>query len=141
VKTCLLTQYSFAHSPNGWTDGKLALVWIVDDFDAQTKDKANGQPRALFMDGHSLHYTPELLCFALDKNILSLGYPPHCTHTLQGLDVVCFAHMKLAWTEEVEKFEAKNSHGVTKVTSQVFLGWHFRERCMVAHCSNMQDLS
>jgi hypothetical protein len=65
-----------------------------------------------FMDGHSSHYTPKLLCFALNKNILILGYPPHCIHALQGLDVVCFAHMKLAWTEEVEKFEAKNSHSV-----------------------------
>jgi len=48
------------------------------------------------MDGHSSHYTPELLKYARDNNIIILGYPPYCTHALQGLDVVCFARMKEA---------------------------------------------
>ena len=51
------------------------------------------------MDGHSSHYTPELLKYARDNNIIILGYPPHCTHTLQGLNVVCFARMKGDFTE------------------------------------------
>ena len=51
----------FAHSPNGWTDGELTLQWMIDDFDAQTVVKTNGDPQALFLDGHSSHYTPELL--------------------------------------------------------------------------------
>ena len=57
------------------------------------------------MDGHSSHYTPELLDFARDNNIIILGYPPHCTHALQGLDVICFARMKEAWKKEIHKFE------------------------------------
>jgi len=34
-----------------------------------------------------------------------LGYPPHCTHALQGLDVVCFAKMKDKWKKEITAHE------------------------------------
>src|ERR1700683_2114543 len=65
------------------------------------------------MDGHSSHYTLELLEFARANNIIILGYPPHCTHALQGLNIVCFARMKEAWKEDIVKFE--QLHGkVTK---------------------------
>jgi hypothetical protein len=66
------------------------------------------------MDGHSSHYTPELLDFARANNIIILGYPPHCTHALQGLDVVCFARMKEAWKEEINRFEELHRSKVTK---------------------------
>jgi len=46
------------------------------------------------MDGHASHFSLELLEYAQANNIEILGYPPHCTHALQGLDVVCFAKMK-----------------------------------------------
>jgi hypothetical protein len=90
------------------------LAWIIDDFNAQTHVKAGREPCTLFMDGHSSHYTPDLLQFVLEHNIFILGYPPHCTHALQGLDIVCFAQMKLAWTEEVKRFEAEHDCGVNK---------------------------
>lgn len=92
---------------------------MVEDFDRQTKDKANGETRVLLMDGHSSHYTPELLDFARSNNIIILGYPPHCTHALQGLDVVCFARMKEAWKEEIHEFEDLHR---TKVTKGDFTG-------------------
>ncbi|KIJ36162.1 hypothetical protein M422DRAFT_179827, partial [Sphaerobolus stellatus SS14] len=104
----------FACSPNGWTDGELAMRWMVDDFDAQTRDKAEGRLRCLYLDGHSSHYNLELLQYALDHGIVILGYPAKCTHALQGLDVVCFARMKLAWTKAIEAFELANDHGLRK---------------------------
>jgi hypothetical protein len=81
-------------SENGWTDGNLALEWMKKDFDPQTKDKAAGETWVLLMDGHSLHYTADLLEYCLQNHIEVIGYPPHCTHALQGLNVVCFAKMK-----------------------------------------------
>jgi hypothetical protein len=42
----------------------------------------------LFLDGHSSHYTADLLEYCEANNIRVLGYPPHCTHALQGLDVL-----------------------------------------------------
>jgi len=90
------------------------MQWMVDNFDAQTKQKAAGQQRALFLDSHSSHYTLELLDYAQSNGISILGYPPHCTHALQGLDVVCFARMKEAWTDAVNDFEEANGHGINK---------------------------
>ena len=107
---------SISASPNGWTDGGIALEWLEVCFDAQTKEKAaySEAPQVLLMDRHSSHYTPELLKYARDNNITILGYPPHCTHALQGLDVVCFARMKEAWKEEICRFEDLHRSKVTK---------------------------
>jgi hypothetical protein len=71
----------------------------------QTKDKAGEQPHVLLMDGHNSHYSLELLQYAWENNIIILGYPPHCTHVLQGLDVVCFAKKKNEFREEINTFE------------------------------------
>ncbi|KDQ54526.1 hypothetical protein JAAARDRAFT_83974, partial [Jaapia argillacea MUCL 33604] len=109
-----VSNASFAHSPNGWTDGELALNWIEKDFDAQTREKANGGTRLLIMDGHSSHYTLALLKYARANNIVILGYPPHCTHALQGLDVVCFARLKDIYSKEVNAFETLNKRSMTK---------------------------
>ena len=83
----------------------VALEWMKKDFNAATKEKADGRTRVLLMDGHSSHYSLELLEFARANNIIILGYPPHCTHALQGLDVVCFAKMKKEFRKEINRFE------------------------------------
>jgi DDE superfamily endonuclease len=54
-------SWRFAYSPNGWTDGKIGLQWMMKDFDAQTKEKADGRTRVLLLDGHSSHYTLGIL--------------------------------------------------------------------------------
>src|ERR1700692_1549134 len=66
------------------------------------------------MDRHSFHYTLELLEYAQANNIIILGNPPHCTHALQGLDVVCFAKMKREFHEEINQFEDLQKSSVTK---------------------------
>ena len=43
-----------------------------------------------------------------------VGYPPHCTHALQGLDVVCFTRMKEAWKQVINEFETVHRAQVTK---------------------------
>jgi hypothetical protein len=87
---------------------------MVKDFNEQTRDKAQGQTCVLILDSHSSHYTPELLEYARDHNIIILGYPPHCTHALQGLDVVCFARMKEVWKQVINEFETLHRARVTK---------------------------
>jgi hypothetical protein len=48
-----------------------------------------------------------------------LGYPPHCTHALQGLDVVCFAIFKEVWKREVREYEDLHHRAVK---ADVFTG-------------------
>jgi hypothetical protein len=87
---------------------------MIRDFDAQTKEKAAGRTRVLLLDGHNSHYTLPILEYARANNIIILGYPPHCTHVLQGLDVVCFAKMKHQFHNEIQKFENLHKRCVTK---------------------------
>lgn len=68
----------------------------------------------LIMDGHSSHYSFELLQFCISCNIVVLCYPAHCTHTLQGLDVVCFAKMKRIWHASLDRFLNLNKRGINK---------------------------
>jgi len=121
----MLIDYRIACSPYGWTDGELAVEWMIEDFYRQTKEKVDRETQVLFMDGHSSHYALELLEFAWANNIIILSYPPHCTHALQGLGVVHFSRMKEAWKEEICKFEElhrKVTKGdFTKVFGKAFL--------------------
>ncbi len=89
-------------------------MWLETVFDAETKEKAAGETRVLILDGHSSHYTLEFIQYARENNIIILGYPPHCTHALQGLDVVCFGKMKVCWRSVIEEFEKQNQRDVTK---------------------------
>jgi len=75
-------------SENGWTYNELARNWLEKDFDAQTRAKAGGRLRVLILDGHKSHVSEAFLEYAKANNICILGYPPHCTHALQGLNVV-----------------------------------------------------
>ena len=68
----------------------------------------------LLLDGHSSHHTPEFLWFALKNHIVIPGYPPHCTHAIQGLDVVFFARMKAVWKEVLSNFEQSSGEKVEK---------------------------
>jgi hypothetical protein len=86
----------------------------MKDFDPQTHEKAAGETRVLLMDGHSSHYTADLLEYCVVNNIEVLGYPPHCTHALQGLDVVCFAKMKEFWKNQIDQFEVLHQRGIGK---------------------------
>jgi hypothetical protein len=87
---------------------------MKEDFDPATKEKAGGHTRVLLMDSHSSHYMYELLEYAEANNIVILGYPPHCTHVLQGLDVVCFTKMKTEFHWEIREFEELHKSKLSK---------------------------
>jgi len=101
-------------SENRWTDNEIACQWIKTEFDPLMCAKANGEIQVLLMDGRSSHFTPDVIEFAMEHNIVILGYPPHCTHALQGLDVVCFARMKVEMKRSVAQFEDENQCVVGK---------------------------
>lgn len=82
-----------------------------------TKEMAAGKKRLLHVDGHNSHITCELLENAMASNIEILGYPPHMTHLLQGLDVVNFNVLKKEYYKQAKALYAsthkepgKNDH-------------------------------
>ena len=96
-------------------------------FDPQKREKAGNRTCVLILDGHSSHYTKEFLTYACDNNIILLGYPPHCTHALQGLDVVCFGKMKEIWKRVINKFEQEHQRAVTKNDFTFLFGTAYKE--------------
>jgi len=78
---------------------------MMNDFNTQTHEKAQGKCHILLIDGHSSHHTASLLQYAKDNNIDLLGYPPRCTNTLQGIDIACFAQLKDVFWEEINQLQ------------------------------------
>ena len=72
-------------------------IEFIKFFDEATQDVAAEGPWLLQLDGHGSHLSLEFLLYAKDHHIIVLGYPPHCTHLLQGLDVVVFSPLKYAY--------------------------------------------
>jgi len=108
-----LTSYTrITLSKKGWTDQNIAVDYLRI-FDEQTREKANGRIRVLFLDGHSSHDSLELVDNAHDKNIKILAYPSQTTHVLQGLDVVCFARLKEKHAEKIWEFKENNNIPLT----------------------------
>lgn len=96
---------SFGISPNGWTDRQIFLDWFTKSFEPTTREKAEGETRYIFLDGHSSHFSFELTSNAKGCNTEIMAYPPHCARALQGLDVVCFAKLKHKWGGVLDEFK------------------------------------
>ncbi|CAI8012135.1 hypothetical protein GBAR_LOCUS7784, partial [Geodia barretti] len=59
-------------------------------------------------DGHSTHYQPQVIKFAMEHQCIILCLPPHTTHESQPLDVGVFAPLKVQWSTVCHKFYQKN---------------------------------
>jgi hypothetical protein len=78
---------------NGWTNNALGLEWLKH-FDAHTKARQVGGYQLLILDGHESHLNQDFKDYCLEHKILTLCMPPHSSHILQPLDVVCFSPLK-----------------------------------------------
>jgi hypothetical protein len=90
-------------SPSGWTNNNIGLAWLEQVFDSSTKDKAQCRCdwRLLILDGHGSHLIMDFLDYCQAHRILLAVFPPHSTHTLQPLDVVCFKPLSNYYTKEL----------------------------------------
>lgn len=91
----------FTTSPSGWTNDDVGLAWLEQVFDRYTKKKARRKYRLLIVDGHGSHLTMDFIRYCDDNKILLAIFPPHSTHTLQPLDVVCFKPLSSNYTNEL----------------------------------------
>jgi hypothetical protein len=70
-------------------------------FNRYTKPKARRRWRLLIIDGHGSHVTMDFIRFCDNNKILLCILPPHSTHTLQPLDVVCFSPLATKYSQEL----------------------------------------
>ena len=80
----------------------LGLTWLEQVFDRYTKAKARRKWRLLIIDGHGSHVTKDFIEYCDTHKILLMIFPPHATHTLQPLDVVCFKPLAQNYTKELD---------------------------------------
>lgn len=87
---------------------------FIQQFHEATAHLEEGGPRLLHVDSHSSHVNLPFLDFAVQHNIIVLGYPPHTTNLTQGLDVVVFGPFKKAYARHASDHLAKTGSEVQK---------------------------
>jgi hypothetical protein len=102
-----------AVSENGWTNNTLGLEWLKH-FDRHTKASQVGAYRLLILDGHESHLNQDFKNYCLENKILTLCMPPHLSHILQPLDVVCFSPLKRKYSERVRDLARKHIFHISK---------------------------
>ena len=84
---------AIATSPNGWTDNEIGTAWFLKTFILfANSHKVTDAPVVLLLDGHNSHELDAFCEAVFQHNIIIITFPSKCTHKLQPLDVVIFAH-------------------------------------------------
>jgi hypothetical protein len=109
--------WHYACNESGYTDSNLSLQWLKRVFDPKTKERANGRPRVLILDGFGTHETLEILEYCFANNIVLCRLPSHTSHKLQPCNVAVFGPLKTAYREQVERLERG---GVNTIGKQHF---------------------
>ncbi len=91
----------------------LGLEFIKQFHEAKVHLEEGG-PRLLHVDSHNSHVNLPFLNFAVQHNIIVLGYPPHTTNLTQGLDVVIFGPFKKAYTRHAANHLLNTGNEVQK---------------------------
>ena len=108
---CEIHATLYGMSPSGWMDQKLFADWFLHHFLAHAV--ASG-PLMLLLNGHSSHYTLELVKLAAEHDVILFCLPPYTTADSQPLDIICFNPHNY-WVDACCKYLFANpSQGITK---------------------------
>lgn len=72
------------------------------------------ESRLLLVDNYGAHLSIRLLDYAIARCIEMIGYVPHSTHVLQGLDVTCFGTFQMLYGNAQRTYERETGLGLTK---------------------------
>lgn len=128
----------FAVSENGWTNSNIALQWLRQDFDPQTRSQAQGGYRMLLINRHSSHTTYKLLEYCLGDQIVRFCLPSHTTHHLQPLDIGVFSPYQHYYSKAVDA-KTRLSHGALSIGKHNFWTILQRARTQALTCSTIQS--
>lgn len=91
---------------SGWMNRELFEDWLVCHF---LRYAPPVRPLLLLLDGHSSHYNPTAIQFAVKEKIILFALPPHTSHITQPLDRGCFGPLKTAWRKSCQEYMRNNS--------------------------------
>jgi hypothetical protein len=106
-------NWKLSVSDNGWTNNALGLEWLKH-FDRHTMAQKVGVYRLLILDGHESHLNQDFKDYCLENKILTLFMPPHSSHILQPLDVVCFSPLKRKYSQRVRDLARRRVFHINK---------------------------
>ena len=89
------------YSESGYSNDDINVVWLRL-FEQATRARTQGQFRLLILDGFESHIEYDFVQFAQENRIILFTFPPHTTHLLQPLDVVCFQPLKHYHSEAID---------------------------------------
>jgi hypothetical protein len=112
-ETDIPRDWKLSVSENGWTNNTLGLKWLKH-FDAHTKARQRGGYRLLILDGHESHASQDFKDYCLEQKILTLCMPPHSSHILQPLDVVCFSPLKQKYSQRIRDLARRRVFHIDK---------------------------
>ncbi|CAM4816935.1 unnamed protein product [Rotaria magnacalcarata] len=92
----------YAVTKKGWIDSCSFEYWLKEMFIPATAHL--NRPVLLIMDGHNAHVNLNIINLMKQHNIVCLILPPHCTHSLQPIDVVLFNNVKIDWCDIVKNY-------------------------------------
>ena len=92
-------------SASGWMDTELFKEWFLQHF---FKCAQSSRPLMLMMDGHSSHYSLEMIKIAKKEGVILFTLPPNTTHLCQPMDKGPFGPLKLEWRNSVQNFLLAN---------------------------------
>ena len=111
------------------------MEWLVDVFDKETRDLAQGRWRFLIVDGHYSHVTIEFLEYCEAHQILPFCLPPHSTHLLQPLDVGLLGPLQHLYSHAIDNAIRNGVHGINKGN---FLPLYLEARRLTCTKANIQ---
>jgi hypothetical protein len=91
-----------AVSDSGYLTNELAIP-LLEHFDRETSKGTVGRWRLLLFDGYESHTDYAVLDWCWKHHIVPFTLPPHATHILQPLDVVCFQPFKHYHRQAIDK--------------------------------------
>ena len=92
-------------SANGWINRELFMNWFFHHFLMCVPPV---RPILLLLDGHSSHYSPDVIRVAAEERVILFALPPNTTHLTQPLDKGCFSPFKAAWRKTCQEFYTHN---------------------------------
>lgn len=95
----------YGTSDSGWMDHELFASWFQSHF---LEHAVPSRPLLLLLDGHSSHFTLDLVKAAAEQDVIVLCLPPHTTSDSQPLDTSCFGPLKTYWAQLCHEYMFAN---------------------------------
>ena len=103
----------FTSSESGWTNSLIFKDWFHNHFKRHIPAE---RPVILFYDGHTTHYSADIIASAMLEGIHLFVLPPHSSHATQPLDKCVFGPFKKQLYTGIHKW--MNDHKYKTVTKE-----------------------